>query len=354
MKQQKKRAAILGATGMVGQRFVRLLENHPQFEIAALCASSNSAGKKYADACRWLVEGEMPQGLRGEKVLGCTAKDVQKAGGADVVFSALPGDAALVAEPDFARAGMAVVSKASAFRMEPDVPLIIPEVNPEHLGLIERQRKTRKWRGFISTDPNCSTLQLAIALKPLHDEFGVRRVFVSTMQALSGAGYPGVPGLDIADNAIPFISGEEEKIEEEIPKLFGSLRAGKISGANVGVSANCCRINVREGHLESAFVELEREASAREIAQTLEKFKGASQSLKLFSAPRHPITVRTEDNRPQPRLDRDAEGGMSVSVGRIRANGTSARFFVLGHNTIRGAAGNGVLHAELLLAKGYL
>ncbi len=355
---EKRKVAILGATGMVGQRFVKMLENHPQFEVAALCASSSSAGKKYGGACRWIIEGEMPPQFSGEKVLECTAKAVKSVGGADLAFSALPADAARIAETDFAGAGIPVVSKASAFRMEPDVPLIIPEVNPGHLQLIEVQKKNRKWRndgGFISTDPNCSTTQLALALKPLHDAFKLKRVFVSTLQALSGAGYPGVASLDIADNAIPFISGEEEKVETEPLKLLGKLQGGKVQNAGFEVQANCSRVNVREGHLESVFLEFEEKPQEDEVARCLEKFRGVPQSLGLHSAPKQPIIVRKEENRPQPRLDRDAEGGMSVSVGRIRCDGKGGvRLFVLGHNTIRGAAGNGVLHAELLIAKKFL
>ncbi len=351
---QKTKVAILGATGMVGQRFVKLLENHPQFQVTALCASAQSAGKEYSNACKWIIEGEMPAYAREMNVLECSSVQVKRAGGAQLAFSSLPADVAKIVEPEFAKAGIAVVSKASAYRMEPDFPLIVPEVNPQHLALIDKQRKTRGWTGFVSTDPNCSTIQLVMALAPLHAKFKIKRAFVSTMQALSGAGYPGVQSLDISDNVIPFISGEEDKVETEPLKILGNLSTGKILEEKIQIQANCSRVNVSEGHLESVFLEFEKLATEKEVIRVLEEFEGEPQKLKLFSAPKKPIIVMRENDRPQPRRDRNAEGGMAVSVGRIRCNGNTCRMFVLGHNTLRGAAGNGVLHAELLLAKKYI
>ena len=343
----KKKAVVLGATGMVGQRFVDLLSDHPDFEVAALCASERSAGKKFSEASRWVIENDMPDWAADEKVLLCNPA----VGDVDVCFSCLPGDLAGKTEEEFAKK-WAVVSKASAHRMEKDVPLIIPEVNPEHLGLIERQRKNRNWEGFISTDPNCSTTQMAISLKPLADSFGLKTVQVVTMQALSGAGHPGVPSLDIVDNVIPFIGGEEDKMETEARKILGSFGKGGIAEYPVEVSAQCNRVNVSEGHLECLFVTLGKNADEQQVMDAMENFSGEPQKLKLHSAPKRVIRVRKEENRPQPRLDRDEENGMTVVVGRVRKDSAGRiKFLCLGHNTLRGAAGNGVLHAELLKAR---
>jgi len=268
------------------------------------------------------------------------------------VFSSLPGDVATDAEPKFARMGYPVISNSSSHRMAPDVPLLIPEVNPEHLALIETQRKKRDYdRGFIVTNPNCSAIVIVMALAPLQAKFGVASCVITTMQALSGAGYPGVASLDAIDNVIPFIGGEEEKIEAETLKLLGSFKEGAIVNAPMEVSAQCNRVNVTDGHMASMRVKLSRSATVKEIREALASFTSIPQLLNLHSAPDRPIIVRDECDRPQPRLDRDAGNGMSVMVGRImQDNVLDYRFVALGHNTIRGAAGAAILNAELLVA----
>ena len=349
----RRRAAILGATGAVGQRFVQLLEGHPWFEIEVLAASERSAGKKYRKACNWTLKSEMPTDIGEMTVVLTDIKSVEKTGNIDFVFSALPGGIAGPVEEEFA-VKYPIVSKARSHRMDDDVPLIIPEINPEHLALIPLQQKRRKWKGFVSTDPNCSTIQLAITLKPLM-AFGLRKVVVSTMQALSGAGYPGVPSLDIIDNVMPFISGEEEKLESETLKILGAFDGAKVQHANIAISTTCNRVNVKDGHLESVFVELEHDPGIEEVRKSFENFKGEPQRLGLPSAPERPIVVRKEVNRPQPRYDRDEGKGMSVVVGRIRSDPVlTVKYMCLGHNTIRGAAGAGILSAELMAKKEYL
>ena len=346
----KIQVGILGATGMVGQRFVQLLAGHPWFEIAALAASERSAGRPYGEACRWVVPGEMPPSL-GEMVVRECRPNLP----CRLVFSALPAEAAGPIEEEFAAAGYVVSSNARSHRLDPDVPLLIPEVNPDHLGLLEVQRRRRGWKGFIVTSPNCSTTQLVLALKPLWDEFKIVAVNVATMQALSGAGYPGVPSLDILDNVVPYIPGEEEKLEREPLKLLGQLEGEAIKEAELAISAQCHRVPTRDGHLEAVSVKLGRRASREEVVEALRDFRGLPQELELPSAPAHPIVVREEADRPQPRLDRDEGGGMSVVVGRVRECPVlDYKFLVLGHNTVRGAAGGAILNAELLVAQGYL
>jgi aspartate-semialdehyde dehydrogenase len=346
-----RNVAILGATGAVGQRFIQLLQGHPWFKIEVLAASERSAGKKYKDACNWLLESNMPRAIAEMDVVNCNVESVEKAGNVDFVFSALPGGLAGPVESEFA-ALYPVFSKASAHRMDADVPLIIPEVNPDHAALIPIQRKLRGWKGFISTDPNCSTIQLAITLKPLM-KFGLSQVMVSTMQALSGAGYPGVPSLDIIDNVVPFISGEEDKMESEPQKILGAFDGNRICPADFVLSSSCHRVNVMDGHLEAVFVKLDSEPTVEEIEAAFSQFKAEPQNLKLPSAPEHPIVVREEPNRPQPRYDRDEGKGMSVVVGRIRKDPImTIKYLCLGHNTIRGAAGAGILSAELMVKKG--
>jgi aspartate-semialdehyde dehydrogenase len=270
----------------------------------------------------------------------------------DFVFSSLPGEIAAAAEEDFARAGFPVISNSSSHRMTADVPLLVPEVNHEHLALIDAQRAARGYdRGFIVTNPNCSTIVIAMALAPLHARFGVTSCIATTMQAISGAGYPGVASLDITDNVLPYIGGEEEKIESETLKILGRVSGGTINGAEMQVSAQCNRVNVTDGHLASIRVKLSRPASLDDVRDALRSFTSLPQQLKLHSAPAHPIIVRDEIDRPQPRLDRDAGSGMSVTVGRIAPdNVLDWRFVALGHNTIRGAAGAAILNAELLVA----
>lgn len=347
----KRKVAILGATGAVGQRYIQLLQGHPWFKIEALAASERSAGKKYCDACNWLMESNLPKEIADMTVADATVDAVKKVGNVDLIFSSLPGDLAGTVEEEFA-AEYPVFSKASAHRMEKDVPLIIPEVNSDHTALIPIQKKNRGWKGFISTDPNCSTIQMAMSLKPLM-AFGLRQVMVTTMQALSGAGYPGVPSLDIIDNVVPYIGKEEDKMETESNKILGTFNGKTVENAAFVVTASCNRVNVKDGHLESVFVKLEKEPSMAEVEEAFSRFKGDPQKLRLPSAPENPIVVRKEPNRPQPRYDRDTGKGMSVVVGRIRKDPImSLKYMCLGHNTIRGAAGGGILSAELMVAKG--
>lgn len=336
---------------MVGQRFIELLENHPQFEITALAASDRSQGKSFADACTWRLAGEMPASVRPMIVAA-----PQPPLACELVFSSLPGDIAREAEGSFAAAGYPVISNSSAYRMDHDVPLLIPEVNHEHLGLLDAQRKNGdRQRGFIVTNPNCSTIMLALALAPLHTKFGITSVIATTMQALSGAGYPGVASLAISDNVLPFIDGEEEKIEQETLKILGKLNPKSIENAAMSVSAQCHRVNVSDGHMAALRVKLAHPATIDEVAETLASFKSLPQELGLHSAPAQPIIVREEKDRPQPRLDRDAGKGMSVTIGRLRHdNVLDYRFVALSHNTIRGAAGAAILNAELLIATGKL
>ncbi|MCA1615212.1 MAG: aspartate-semialdehyde dehydrogenase [Acidobacteria bacterium] len=343
---RKYRVGILGATGTVGQRFVQLLEGHPQFEVAALAASDRSQGKSYAEACAWRLAGEMPEYVRSMPVeaprppLAC-----------DLVFSSLPGGMAREVEGAFAGAGYAVISNSSAFRMDEDVPLLIPEVNHEHLGLLDAQRGRYAPGGFIVTNPNCSAINIALPLAPLHARFGIEAVVVTTMQAISGAGYPGVPALDIADNLVPFIENEEEKIEEETQKILGSLDGARIERAPFALSAQVHRVNVTDGHTAAVRVKLARRAGLEEVKDALASFTSLPQELKLHSAPGRAIVVREERDRPQPRLDRDAGRGMSVTVGRVMPDKVlDFRFVALSHNTVRGAAGAAVLNAELLAA----
>ena len=347
----KRKVAILGATGAVGQRYIQLLQSHPWFQIEVLAASERSAGKRYRDACNWVMESNLPKEIAEMTVADTTVDSVEKAGNVDLVFSSLPGDLAGPVESEFA-ALYPVFSKAAAHRMEQDVPLLIPEVNPEHLTVITIQQKARGWKGFISTDPNCSTIQLAISLKPLMS-FGLKQVIVSTMQALSGAGYPGVPSPDIIDNVVPYIAKEEEKMEAEALKILGTFDGNMVQNADFHLSASCNRVHVKDGHLESVFVKLEDQTSVNEVETALASFQGEPQKLKLPSAPQHPIVVRKEQNRPQPRFDRDEGKGMSVVVGRVRRDPImTMKYMCLGHNTIRGGAGAGILSAELTVAKG--
>src|SRR6266850_3822248 len=345
---RKYRVGILGATGMVGQRFIQLLADHPQFEITALAASDRSQGKRYDEACGWRLLGEMPFAIKSMTVaaprppLDC-----------DLVFSSLPGEIARESEGSFAAKGYPVISNSSAYRMDEDVPLLIPEVNHEHLGLLERQRAQNSSGGYIVTNPNCSTIMLALALAPLHIAFGVESVVATTMQALSGAGYPGVASLDILDNVLPFIGGEEEKIETETTKILGRFDSDRIEPAPMAVGAQCHRVNVADGHMAAVRVNLKRKTSLQDIREAFTSFTSLPQELRLYSAPSPPIVLRNEQDRPQPKLDRDAGAGMTITVGRLRPDPVlDYRFVLLSHNTIRGAAGAAILNAELLLATG--
>src|SRR6184192_3539291 len=343
------RVGILGATGTVGQRFLALLANHPHFVVTAVAASDRSQGKPYGEACAWRLPGDIPLGVAAlvvrapEPPLEC-----------DVVFSSLPADVAGEAEASFARAGYAVVSNSSSHRMDDAVPLLIPEVNPDHLALLDACRDAGGG-GFIVTNPNCSTIMIALALAPLAARFGVEAVAVTTLQALSGAGYPCVASLDITDNVLPFIAHEEEKIERETRKILGRLDGGRVEPAQFVVGAQCHRVNVVDGHMAAVRVRLGRDADPAELREAFAAFTGLPQQLRLPTAPARPVVVRDEPDRPQPRLDREAGRGMSVTVGRIARDPVLGhRFVALSHNTIRGAAGAAILNAELLVARGYI
>jgi len=353
MAETKRRVGILGATGAVGQRFIQLLADHPWFEITVLTASERSAGKRYQEAVHWILDTPIPERVRDMVVVETSPESVGDR--CDIVFSALPAGEARHVEPAFARAGYPVFSNASALRMEDDVPLVIPDVNPEHLALIHIQRERRGWPGFVVTNPNCSTIHLVCALKPLHDAFGLAQVMVTTLQAISGAGYPGVASLDIVDNVIPYIPREEDKIQTEPLKLLGTLDQGRVVFADMVISAAVHRVPVLDGHTEAVVFKLKREASLAEVKAALRDFRGVPQQLGLPSAPDPAIIVREEPDRPQPRLDRMAGRGMATTVGRLRPDPIlDYKMVVLGHNTIRGAAGASILNAELALAQGLI
>jgi aspartate-semialdehyde dehydrogenase len=344
---------ILGATGAVGQRFIQLLADHPWFEITALAASERSAGGRYAEACTWRLSADCPANVRDMVVQPCEPNlDCR------IVFSALPAGAALSVEKEFAAAGYGVLSNASAHRMDPDVPLLIPEVNADHLALLETQRARRGWdKGFIVTDPNCSTVGMTLALKPIYDAFGLGRVVVTTLQALSGAGYPGVPSMDMLDNVIPYIRNEEDKLVTEPLKILGRYDAatGGIAHAAFPVSPTCTRVAVRDGHMEVISIELAHKASAEELAEALASFRSEPYALGCPSAVDPTILVRSEPDRPQTRLDRDNGNGMAVTIGRIRpCEVLDFKLVALSHNTIRGAAGGSLLNAEIMVAKGLI
>jgi aspartate-semialdehyde dehydrogenase len=339
--------SVLGATGTVGQKFVRLLAEHPWFEIAAVAASSASAGRAYGEVVRWRETTPLPDRIAGLTVLPC----VPPLPG-PIVFSALDADVAEPIERSFAAAGAFVVTNARNHRMESDVPLLIPEANADHLALIDRQR-ARGWPGAILANPNCSTAALVLALAPLHRAFGVERLFVSTMQATSGAGYPGVASLDILGNVIPYIGGEEEKIERESRKILGTLGPAGVEPAGFAVSAHTNRVATIDGHLETVSVGFRRRVAPEEAVAALRDFVGPPCVAELPSSPRRPVEVDPRPDRPQPRLDLDRGAGMAVTVGRVRPCPVlDLRFVLLGHNTIRGAAGQGVQIAELLVADG--
>ena len=340
---------ILGATGMVGQQFVRLLAAHPWFRPVWLAASERSEGRRYAEATTWRLGDLLPETIAAQTVEACTPGR-----GPQLIFSALDAAAADTIEPAFAAAGHVVVSNARSFRMQDDVPLLIPEINPDHLALIPRQRQARGWRGAIVTNPNCSTVVLAMALAPLRP-FGIRSVLTTTLQAVSGAGYPGVASFDILGNVIPGIGGEEEKIESEANKILGTLTDGRVTPHPAVVSAHTTRVPVVDGHTITVSVAFERDVDPKEVASAMREWSGRPQELRLPSAPPSPIEVFDDGFRPQPRLDRDRGGGMTVTVGRVRRCPLlGTKFVALGHNTVRGAAGAAVLNAELMLADGWL
>jgi aspartate-semialdehyde dehydrogenase len=341
---------ILGATGVVGQRFIQMLEHHPWFEVAWLAASDRSEGKVYSEAARWRLKTPIPAPVAKIQVSPVTPQNAPK-----VIFAALDSSIAAELEPRFAEAGCAVVSNSSALRMKEDVPLVIPEVNGGHIKLIDVQAWRKKSGGYVVTNPNCSAIGLVLALAPLQQRFGLETVMVVTMQAISGAGYPGVASLDILGNVIPFIRNEEEKMEEETRKLLGQLNGSRVIPGSFAMSAQCNRVAVEDGHTESISVRLKTKAKPEEIVAAWNSYRSEPQQLKLPSAPEHPVVYIEANDRPQPRFDVDMGAGMTAVVGRLRPCGVlDWKFTVLSHNTIRGAAGAAVLNAELLKAKGYL
>ncbi|HXN48856.1 MAG TPA: aspartate-semialdehyde dehydrogenase [Bryobacteraceae bacterium] len=345
----KIEVGVLGATGMVGQEFISFLQNHPWFEMKWAGASDRSAGKKYAEATSWRLDGVMPASVRD-----LTVEESKPGNAPKLLFSAMDASVATDIERAFAAAGHVVVSNSRNHRMEPDVPLLVPEANPDHLKLIPVQQRNRGWKGQIVTNPNCSTAVLALALAPLK-RFGIARVIVTTMQAVSGAGYPGVPSLDIIGNVIPFIGGEEEKMQQETQKILGDYRGDRIEPLAARVSAHCNRVPVIDGHTETVSIELASKPSREEILDALSSFTALPQERKLPSAPPHPVIFMEQPDRPQPRRDVERENGMTTFVGRLRAcPALDWKFVAMGHNTVRGAAGAAVLNAELMCSEGYL
>lgn len=346
---KKRMVAVLGATGTVGQRFITLLADHPWFDLVALTTSDRSAGKRYADAVHWHLPEPMPESV-ADLVLEPTRPEL----GAELCFSALPTDAAQAHEAALAKAGHHVFSNASTHRMDADVPNLLAEVNFEHVKALLKQRESRGWTGSIVTNGNCTAIHLTLALAPLHHDFGIEQLVVTTMQAISGAGYPGVPSLDTLDNIIPFIEGEEDKVVEETQRFLGSWDpATGFVPAQFPMSVHCNRVLVRDGHTETVSLRLRGAPGLDAVKNSFRAFRGRPQELGLPSAPKHPIVVRDEPDRPQPLLDRDAERGMASTVGRIRLDPVlGLKFVLVGHNTLRGAAGASVLNAELLVAEG--
>jgi len=349
------KVGVVGATGAVGQRFIQQLEGHPWFELTAIGGSERTQGKKYGSVGGWRLSANVPEYVRNMTLVeGLPGKNWD----CDVIFSSLPSDIAGDIEERFAAAGYKVFSNARNHRNDPDVPLMIPEVNPEHSAILPYQQRNRGWdKGFIVTNPNCTTIHLVLALKPLQDAFGLKKVLVTSLQSLSGAGYPGVPSLDIIDNVVPFIDGEEAKVETEPLKLLGLLtdEATKFQNADFLISATCTRVAVREAHTESVSLELGRKVGIDEVAAALQEFQAEPQRLGLPSAPAHPVLLRAEPDRPQPFLDREGDGAMATTVGRLRpCQILDYKFVLVGHNTIRGAAAASILNAELLVAQGYI
>ena len=350
MSREKIPVAVLGATGAVGQTFVRLLQGHPWFELCEVAASERSAGKPYAEATRWL-EGELPPEVAGLTVTACTPEQVR----APVVFSALDSSVAGEAEVAFARAGRMVFSNAKNHRMLPHVPLLIPEVNADHVGVIEAQRREHGWSGAIVTNCNCAATVAATAVAALHQRYTISTLFLATMQAVSGGGYPGVPSLDILGNVIPYIADEEPKLEAEMGKLLGTVRDGQIHSAPLRVTSHTNRVPVEHGHTVCMSIGFETRCTPDEARETLASWTGCAEAMGLPSRPPHPVWVTDQPDRPQPRRDVGRGGGMTVTVGRIRAdNVLDIRLVAMGSNTIRGAAGGSILNAELLVSRGMI
>jgi aspartate-semialdehyde dehydrogenase len=351
--QNKYPIGILGATGMVGQRFIQLLENHPWFQVTWLAASDRSSGKTYGEAAKWRLDTPLP-----ERIAHMIVSPAAPEGAPKVIFAALDAAIARELEPHFANAGCAVVSNSSAYRMAPNVPLVIPEINADHLHLIEEQPSRRESGGYMVTNPNCSTIGLVLALKPLEERFGIEQIFVTTMQAVSGAGYPGVPSMDILGNVVPYIGSEEEKMEAETLKLLGRLEGHSVTPLSARVSASCNRVAVEDGHTESVSIKLGnklgRPVTREDLLAAWAEFRPLA-GQNLPTAPDQPVEWAPQPDRPQPRLDRNRGNGMAVTVGRLRpCNLLDWKFTVLSHNTIRGAAGATILNAELLASLGKL
>ncbi|MEM2793489.1 MAG: aspartate-semialdehyde dehydrogenase [Candidatus Methanomethylicia archaeon] len=347
----KLKAAVIGATGLVGQNLVKILSKHPWFNIVSLFASKKSAGRRYCEAVKWYMDHSLPDDIGEIKVeyIG----NVEGSYDVDIFFSAVPSDIAAHIEPELARRGYAIISDSSIYRMDNDVPMIIPEVNPDHLRLINEQRKSRNWSGFIVKTSNCTAAILSLSLKPILNLTKIERIIISTMQSISGAGYLGLPSMAILGNIIPYIENEEEKIECESLKILGSFYNGRILPAQFKISASCNRVPVYEGHMINVFLEMNNEIDAIDVIKAMETFIGLPQKLNLPTAPQRPIIVRREPDRPQPILDKEASNGMAIVVGRIRNDNISKQYLkyvVLGNNMIRGAAGTAVLIAETLKA----
>jgi aspartate-semialdehyde dehydrogenase len=351
--KRKHPIGILGATGAVGQRFIQLLENHPWFEITWLAASDRSSGKPYGEAAKWRLDTPLPERIAGMTVSPAEPPSTSNTA-PKIIFAALDAAIARDMEPRFANAGCAVVSNSSAYRMAPNVPLVIPEINAEHLQLIEEQPSRRESGGYMVTNPNCSTIGLVMALKPLEERFGLEQIFVTTMQAVSGAGYPGVPSMDILGNVVPYIASEEEKMEAETLKLLGRLDGHTVTPLAARITAHCNRVAVEDGHMESVSIKLRRPATQEEILAAWAEFRPLA-GQRLPTAPDEPVQWAAQPDRPQPRLDRNRGNGMAVTVGRLRPCGVlDWKFTALSHNTIRGAAGAAILNAELLASLGKL
>jgi aspartate-semialdehyde dehydrogenase len=347
--KNKHPVGILGATGMVGQRYIQLLENHPWFEVSWLAASDRSSGKRYSEAARWRLDTPLP-----ERIAKMTVSPAEPEGAPKIIFASVDAAIAREMEPKFAAAGCAVLSNSSAFRMAPNVPLVIPEVNAEHLHLIEEQPTRKDSGGYMVTNPNCSAIGLVLALKPIEERFGIETIFVSTMQAVSGAGYPGVSSMEILDNVVPYIGSEEEKLEAETLKLLGRLHGQTVAPLDAIVTAHCNRVPVVDGHTECVSVKLRRPAKREDILAAWAEFRPLK-GMDLPFAPEQPVEWAPQDDRPQPKLDRNRGRGMTVTVGRLRpCSVLDWKFVLLSHNTVRGAAGATILNAELLKNLGKL
>ncbi len=344
---------ILGATGAVGQKFIRLLQNHPWFTIKALGASDRSAGKAYQEAANWIESTPMPDNVKDRVVRSCMSAQFEDV---DFVFSGLDSSVATEIEGDFAKAGIPVISNAKNYRTDPTVPLLVPEVNPDHIELIKTQTFTTDGSGWIVTNPNCVAIPLTMSLKPLNDHFGIESVVVTSLQAISGAGYPGVPSLDILGNVIPFIGGEESKIREEPLKLLGKLKDGKIEHASFPVQATATRVPVINGHLLTVNVKFKKSpADFKEVVQAMKSWRSPIADLGLPFAPKFPLEIFEDERYPQPRLHADSENGMQTAIGRVRSGDVmDVSYIAMAHNTIRGAAGGAILNAELLVSKGFI